>query len=98
MIFLLFKLYTKFNPPHTYNKEQVSGMIDQTDFKEYWIEEKGKEIRVQLKKWMTKIMGFQEWNMSCRQPFFAFEHGESFGGEHVFLEAISHNHYFNGSR
>ena len=50
MIFLLFKLYTKFNPPHTYNKEQVSGMIGQTDFKEYWIEEKGKEIRVQLKK------------------------------------------------
>ena len=50
MIFLLFKLYTRFNPPHTYNKEQVSGMIDQTDFKEYWIEKKGKEIRVQLKK------------------------------------------------
>lgn len=50
MIFLLFKLYTKFNPPHTYNKEQVSGMIGQTDFKEYWIEEKGKEIRAQLKK------------------------------------------------
>ncbi|MBL7224596.1 MAG: class I SAM-dependent methyltransferase [Desulfobacteraceae bacterium] len=50
MISLLFRFYTKFNPPHTYNKEQVSGMIDQTDFKEYWIEEKGKEIRVQLKK------------------------------------------------
>ena len=50
MIFLLFMLYTKFNPPHTYNKEQISGMIGQTDFKEYWIEEKGKEIRVQLKK------------------------------------------------
>jgi len=50
MIFLLFMLYTRFNPPHTYNKEQVSGMIGQTDFKEYWIEEKGKEIRVQLKK------------------------------------------------
>ena len=50
MIFLLFMLYTKFNPSHTYSKEQVSAMIDQTEFKEYWIEEKGKEIRVKLTK------------------------------------------------
>jgi ubiquinone/menaquinone biosynthesis C-methylase UbiE len=50
IISLLFRFYTKFNPPHSYNKEKVSGMIDQTDFKEYCIEEKGKEIRIQLTK------------------------------------------------
>jgi len=50
IISLLFRFYTKFNPPHSYNKEKVSGMIDQTDFKEYCIEKKGKEIRVQLTK------------------------------------------------
>jgi ubiquinone/menaquinone biosynthesis C-methylase UbiE len=50
IISLLFSFYTKFNPPHSYNKEKVSGMIDQTDFKEYCIEEKGNEIKVQLTK------------------------------------------------
>lgn len=75
MISLLFMLYTKFNPPHSYNKEQISKMIGQTDFKEYWIEERGKEIRMKLKKRndtrLTKKLGGQALN-HLQQPIFDF--------------------------
>jgi ubiquinone/menaquinone biosynthesis C-methylase UbiE len=48
--YLLFKLYLLINPPFTYRREQVEEMIAATKFKEYEIEEEGKEIRVKLRK------------------------------------------------
>jgi len=49
-IYRLFTLYTKIDPPHTYNRKQVIEMIAATHFKKYRIEERGKEIKVKLRK------------------------------------------------
>ena len=49
-IYRLFTLYTKINPPYTYNQNQVIEMIAATRFTEYRVEEKGREIKVKLKK------------------------------------------------
>ena len=50
IIYGLFILYAKINPPYIYNRKQVTEMIAATNFKEYQIEEAGKEIKVKLKK------------------------------------------------
>jgi len=50
IIYRLFTLYTLINPPHTYNRKQIIEMIAATNFKEYWIEEKDKEIKLKLLK------------------------------------------------
>ncbi|MFH1350128.1 MAG: class I SAM-dependent methyltransferase [Pseudomonadota bacterium] len=48
--FKLFSLYTRINPPHTYDRKEIISMIASTDFREYRIEEEGKEIKIRLKK------------------------------------------------
>lgn len=48
--YVLFKLYNLIIPPHTYNREQVIAMIADTNFKEYWVEEEGEEIKIKLRK------------------------------------------------
>ena len=48
--YILFKLYLRMNPPHTYSRKQVEEMIAATKFKEYEIEEEGEEIKVKLRK------------------------------------------------
>lgn len=50
IIYGLFILYVRINPPHMYNRKQVEEMIAATNFKEYQIEEAGREIKVKLKK------------------------------------------------
>jgi len=49
-LYRLFTLFSPFNPPHTYSREQVIEMLATTDFKEYWIEEGDNEIRLKLRK------------------------------------------------
>jgi ubiquinone/menaquinone biosynthesis C-methylase UbiE len=48
--YVLFKLYLRISPPHTYVREQVEEMIAATEFEEYDIEEEDKEIKVRLRK------------------------------------------------
>jgi ubiquinone/menaquinone biosynthesis C-methylase UbiE len=48
--YVLFKLYLRISPPHTYAREQVEEMIAATKFKEYEIEEEDREIKVKLRK------------------------------------------------
>jgi ubiquinone/menaquinone biosynthesis C-methylase UbiE len=48
--YVLFKLYLRINPPHTYGREQVEVMIAATKFTEYEIEEEDKEIKVKFRK------------------------------------------------
>jgi ubiquinone/menaquinone biosynthesis C-methylase UbiE len=48
--YVLFKLYLRINPPHTYGREQVEVMIAVTKFTEYEIEEEDKEIKVKFRK------------------------------------------------
>jgi ubiquinone/menaquinone biosynthesis C-methylase UbiE len=49
-LYKLFTLCQQANPSHTYSREQVTQMIAATNFKEYWIEEKGDEIKIKLRK------------------------------------------------
>jgi ubiquinone/menaquinone biosynthesis C-methylase UbiE len=48
--YILFKLYLRICPAHTYSRNQIEEVIAVTDFKEYWIEEEDKEIKVKLRK------------------------------------------------
>lgn len=48
--YVLFKLYLRISPPHTYGREQVEEMIAATKFKEYEIEEEDNELKIKLKK------------------------------------------------
>lgn len=48
--YVLFKLYLRIRPPHTYGREQVEEMIAATKFTEYEIEEEDREIKVKLRK------------------------------------------------
>lgn len=48
--YVLFRLYLRISPPHTYGREQVEEMIAATKFKEYEIEEEDREIKVKLRK------------------------------------------------
>ena len=50
IIYGLFVLYTKINPLNIYNRKQVTEMIAATKFREYRIEEAGKEIIIKLRK------------------------------------------------
>ena len=50
MVYGLFVLYNRINPPHSYTLNDVVSMIQATDFQEYWIREQDKEIKVILKK------------------------------------------------
>lgn len=49
-MFFLFPYFSRINPPHHYNREEVIPLIATTDFKEYGIEQEGREIRIKLKK------------------------------------------------
>lgn len=49
-LYRLFVFYESFNPPHYYNKEEITQIINDTDFDTYSVEEKGKEIKVKLRK------------------------------------------------
>ena len=49
-LYRLFVFYESFNPPHYYNKEEITKIINDTDFDTYSVEEKGKEIKVKLRK------------------------------------------------
>ena len=46
----LFGLFGLHKPIETYTREQVTDLIKQTDFKNYWIEERNKEIKIKLQK------------------------------------------------
>jgi len=46
----LFKLFGLHKPIKTYTRQQAIALIKQTDFKDFWIDEKDKEIRIRLKK------------------------------------------------
>jgi len=48
--YLLFKLYTRIIPPHTYSRAQVEEMIAESRFKDYSIEKEDKEIKLKLRK------------------------------------------------
>jgi hypothetical protein len=43
-------LFARLNPPYSYTREQVEEWISRTSFKEYSIEEHGKEIKIRLRK------------------------------------------------
>jgi ubiquinone/menaquinone biosynthesis C-methylase UbiE len=49
-LYRLFILFSSFNPPHSYNREQAIQMIAATNFKKYQIEEMGDEIKIKLRK------------------------------------------------
>jgi ubiquinone/menaquinone biosynthesis C-methylase UbiE len=49
-LYRLFILFSPFNPPHRYNREQAIQMIATTNFKEYQIEEGEDEIKIKLRK------------------------------------------------
>lgn len=46
----MFKLFGLHKPIKTYTRQEAIALIKQTHFKQYWIEEKDKEIRIRLKK------------------------------------------------
>jgi ubiquinone/menaquinone biosynthesis C-methylase UbiE len=50
LIYSLFTLYPLINPPHRYDRKEITKMIAATSFKEYWIDQEDKEIRVKLRK------------------------------------------------
>ena len=50
LLFKLFPLFSRINPPHMYAKKQVEEMIGCTRFEEYTIEEGDREIRIKLRK------------------------------------------------
>lgn len=50
VICTLYTLYARISPPQGYNRKEVLEMIVSTDFKEYHIEERDKEIRMKLIK------------------------------------------------
>lgn len=50
LMFILFPYFSRINPPHHYNREEVIPLIVATEFKEYGIEQEGREIRIKLKK------------------------------------------------
>ena len=46
----LFGLFGLHKPIDTYTREQATALIKRTDFKDFWIDERDKEIRIKLKK------------------------------------------------
>jgi hypothetical protein len=46
----LFKLFGLHKPIKTYTREQAIALIKQTDFKNFRIDEKDKEIKIKLRK------------------------------------------------
>ena len=50
LLFKLFPLFSRLNPPHVYTKEQVEEMLGSTRFDEFTIEEGDREIRIKLRK------------------------------------------------
>jgi ubiquinone/menaquinone biosynthesis C-methylase UbiE len=46
----LFGLFGLHKPIETYTREQATDLIKQTDFKNYWIDEQDKEIKIKLQK------------------------------------------------
>jgi ubiquinone/menaquinone biosynthesis C-methylase UbiE len=46
----LFGLFGLHKPIETYTREQAADLIKQTDFKNYWIDEQDKEIKIKLRK------------------------------------------------
>lgn len=49
-LYRLFILFSLFNPPHSYNREQATRIVAATSFKEYRIEEGAGEIKIKLRK------------------------------------------------
>ena len=49
-MFILFPYFSKINPPHHYNREEVLPMIAATEFIDYSVEQEGREIRIKLRK------------------------------------------------
>lgn len=52
--YVLFKLYLRMNPTHTYSRDQVEQLIAATSFEDYRVDQEGEEIRVRLKKSLAK--------------------------------------------
>jgi ubiquinone/menaquinone biosynthesis C-methylase UbiE len=50
LFYALFKLYILISPPRTFNQKEVGAMVAATDFREHWVEEEDKEIKIKLKK------------------------------------------------
>lgn len=50
IMYRVFRLYTRINASHTYDREQIAALIARTDFTDYRIEGEGNEIRVKLRK------------------------------------------------
>ena len=46
----LFGLFGLHKPIDTYTREQATALIEQTDFKNFWIDERIKEIKIKLQK------------------------------------------------
>ncbi len=49
-LYVLFLLFTLFNPSHPYNRKQVTAMIAATAFEDFEIEEEKDELKIKLKK------------------------------------------------
>ena len=49
-LYVLFRLFVIFNPSHTYDRRQVSVIIEATAFDDYDIEEEKGELKIKLKK------------------------------------------------
>ncbi|MCK4985798.1 MAG: methyltransferase domain-containing protein, partial [Desulfobacterales bacterium] len=45
-----FKIFGLHKPIKTYTRKQAIALIKQTDFKDFWIDEKDKEIKIKLRK------------------------------------------------
>ena len=50
LVYRLFLLYARINPPHTFDRNQVSDLIDASPFQHYQIEEIEGEIKARLRK------------------------------------------------
>ncbi|MBW1797318.1 MAG: hypothetical protein JRJ21_02690, partial [Deltaproteobacteria bacterium] len=49
-LYVLFRLFVIFNPSHTYNRKQVTVIIEATAFDDYEIEVEKDELKIKLKK------------------------------------------------
>jgi ubiquinone/menaquinone biosynthesis C-methylase UbiE len=59
ILFGLFRIFSKLNPPRQYTRQEMAGMIEEAGFRSYEIRMKDNEIRVRMTK--TELTAF--WRM-----------------------------------
>jgi hypothetical protein len=50
LMYRLLPLFARLNPPHPYTREQVERWIASTSFEEWFIQERGEEMKIRLRK------------------------------------------------